>query len=220
MTESETENRDAPGSRGDRRGTDRRRQDRRSPVPPWRRPWAFVGYGVAAALVIVLLLRGLGSDDGAAAPMEVTRTTAPPAIADGTPAAAGAPVIDAHTVGDFERLIAQGSDAAGQRVRTVLFCGPTRSIALRRVDGVSRSIAELADSSRRVPGAECSWGADSNAPDFLLLVPSGQAQRFASMPEVRRGFVDRRRVVAEVEWLGRQDALALRTAGVLRRLGS
>lgn len=220
MTEPETEKRGAPRGAGDRRGTERRRRDRRAPLPPWRRPWAFIAYGVVAALAAVLLLRGTGSDEGGAVPLEVTRTKAPPAIADGAPAAAASPVIDAHTVGDFERLVAQGSAAAGQRVRTVLFCGPTRSIALRSGDGVSRSIARLADASRRVPGAECAWGPESNAPDFLLLVPADMAERFASMPEVRRGFVDRRRVVAEVEWLGREDALALRTAGVLRRLGS
>ena len=37
-------------------------------------------------------------------------------------------------------------------------------------------------------------------------------------PVVQDNFVERRRVTAEVEWVGRSEALALRTAGVFRGL--
>ncbi|MBD0318950.1 MAG: hypothetical protein ICV87_01355, partial [Gemmatimonadetes bacterium] len=47
----------------DRRGTDRRNVERRAPPPPWRRPWAFALYGVAGALVLMLVWRGLRGDD-------------------------------------------------------------------------------------------------------------------------------------------------------------
>ena len=220
MTESETENPRSARVGGDRRGSDRRRVERRAPLPVWRRPWALVGYGVLGALVLVILTRSLGSDEEDRTPMEVTRTVSPPPVAGGTPASASAPVLDAYTIAEFEGLVARGQEAEGQRVRTVLFCAATQSIALMSVDEVNRSIAELADSERRVPGAECKWSTDRNAPDFLLLIPPELTSAFAEAPEVRRGFVDRRRVVAEVEWLGRPDALALRTAGVLRRIGS
>lgn len=220
MTDSDIQQREAPRGSGDRRGKDRRRDDRRTPPPLWRRPWAYVGYGVVAALVLILLF---SPDEQVAEPgtaLEVSRTKAPPAVAEGQPAAAEAPVIDAHTVAAFEQLMAQGEAAVGQRVRTVLFCESTQGIALRGVDEVNRSVAVLADAARRVPGAECKWGSGVDAPNLLLLIPPDLAERFASMPEVRQGFVNRRRVAAEVEWLGRQDALALRTAGVLRRLES
>lgn len=220
MTESDTEKPRAPRGGGDRRAGDRRRVERRAPPPPWRRPWALVGYGVLGALALVMLTRALGSDDESQAPVEVTRTVSPPPVAAGTPVGASAPVVDAHTIAAFEGLIARGQAAEGQRVRTVLFCDATRSIALMSVDEVNRSIANLADRERRVPGAECKWGQDRNAPDFLLLIPPEMTSTFAAAPVVRVGFVDRRRVAAEVEWLGRPDALALRTAGVLRRIGN
>ena len=40
--------------RGDRRGPSRRRGDRRAPTPWWRRPWAYAGYGVIGALLLIL----------------------------------------------------------------------------------------------------------------------------------------------------------------------
>jgi hypothetical protein len=38
------------------------------------------------------------------------------------------------------------------------------------------------------------------------------------MPEVERSFVRRREVSAEVEWIGRSEALALRNVAVLRAI--
>lgn len=219
MAESETTERGSARGGGDRRGGDRRGDERRAPPPPWRRPWAFVGYGVVASLLIVLLMgsfRGGGERSGT---LDVSTTMAPPRVAGDAPPAAGAPVIEGYTVGEFERLLAEGEAAEGQRVRTVIYCEPTRAITLRDAAEVNRSVAELADARRRVPGAECKWSDDDGAPDFLLLVPSEFAERFAAMPVVRQGFISRRQVPAEVEWLGRPEALALRTAGVLRRLG-
>jgi hypothetical protein len=205
---------------GDRRQGDRRRGDRRTPAPPWLRPWAFVGYGVAGALVVVLLIATLGEEEEAAEAggVEVTTAAAPPAVDPGAPAAARAPVRDAYSVGEFERLLAEGEAVVGQRVRATLLCEPTGQVAVRDVDRVTRSVAELADAQRRVPAAQCKWGTDAGAPDFLLLVPPELAERFAAAPEVEQNFVRRRRVHAEVEWLGRRDALALRNAGVLRRV--
>lgn len=205
---------------GDRRSGDRRNDERRSPPPIWRRPWAFVGYGVVASLLLVLLMRSFRGSPEEGSALEVTTTMAPPRVAGGAPPAASDPVIEGFTIGEFEKLLAQGEAAEGQRVRTVLFCEPTRVISLRDADEVTRSVAELADARRRVAGAECKWSADEGAPDFLLLVPPDLAERFAGMPVVRQGFIRRRRVPAEVEWLGRPESLALRTAGVLRQLGN
>lgn len=218
MTEPERTAGESPRAGSDRRSDDRRRLERRTPPPPWRRPWAFVGYGVVAALAVVLIFRTVGSSPERGDPMEVSTTMAPPRMAGNAPPAAAAPVIDAYTVGEFERLLAEGEAVEGQRVRVVLFCESTRAIALMDVDEVNRSVVALADARRRVPGAECKWSGDAGAPDFLLLVPPDLAERFAETPRVRQGFITRRRVAAEVEWLGRPAALALRTAGVLRRL--
>jgi hypothetical protein len=215
----------APAEAGDRRGTDRRgnerrRDDRRTPLPLWRRPWAFVGYGVVGALVLVLALRGGGDDGGTPAADDGEVIAAPPAhdVDRSLPAGAGAPPIDGHSTSEFERLLADGENSQGRRVNTTLFCGSMMPVALRSVPKVASSVAELSDESGRVPAAECKWGAATAAPDFLLLVPAGLAEGFAAAPEVEQGFVRRRRVEAEIEWVGRSDALALRTAGVLRQI--
>lgn len=220
----EQETQTTAGDRRDneRRAGDRRRTDRRFPVPVWRRPLAFVAYGVAAAALVVVLSEALSDPEPESereAGLDITTVVAPPA-AGPAGAAARAPVRDAYSVGEFERLVAEGAAAEGQRVRAVLFCEPTGQVALRDVDQVHPAVADLADATRRVPGADCKWGGDPNAPDFLLLVPPGLAERFAAAPEVRQGFVTRRRVSADVRWLGRSDALALRTAGVLEGIGA
>jgi hypothetical protein len=215
----------APARAGDRRGPDRRgnerrRDDRRTPLPPWRRPWAFVAYGVVGALVIVLALRSGDDDGGVPAPDDGEVIAAPAAhdVDPSLPAGAGAPPIDGHSTGEFERLLADGESSQGRRVNTTLFCGSMTPVALRSVPRVPSSVAELSDASGRVPAAECKWGAATAAPDFLLLVPADLAEGFAAAPEVEQGFVRRRRVEAEIEWVGRSDALALRTAGVLRQI--
>lgn len=191
--------------------------DRRFPVPLWRRPWALVAYGVLGALLLVLLFNLGGEEEEApAAQLDVTTAAAPPVVDPAAPPAAGAAPRDAFGVGDYERLLAEGDAARGQLVRTLLYCQGTTQVALRDVDRVSRSVAGLADAQRRVPAAECRWSADENAPEFLLLVPPALASRFAAMPEVEQGFIRRRRVPAELEWVGTSEALALRTAGVLR----
>lgn len=202
---------------GDRRSNDRRRLDRRAPVPLWRRPWAYVAYGVTAALLVVLLLSG---EEEEPEPAGMVAVTAPPAVDTLRPPAASAPVQAAYSLGDFERLLAEGQGAVGQRVRTELFCQAINSVATKREADtqVAPSVAALVDANGRVPGAECKWSNDPNAPDFLLLVPPALAERFAAAPQVRQGFIDRRRVRAEVEWLGQSRPLQLRTAGVLREI--
>lgn len=203
----------------DRRGRERRREDRRTPPPVWRRPWAFVSYGVVAALAAVLVLGwGRGGDGQEPESAEVIAAPTAHDVDRSVPAAAGAPPVDAHSTSEFERILAEGEAAQGLRVNTRLFCGSMTPVALRSVPKVPSAVAELADASGRVPAAECKWGAATAAPDFLLLVPAPLAESFAAAPEVEQGFVRRRRLDVEIEWVGRSDALALRTAGVLREL--
>jgi hypothetical protein len=202
----------------DRRSGDRRRVDRRLPLPLWRQPWAFVAYGVLGALLVVLLMgRGRGGDPDP----DHGEVIAAPAAHDvdrSLPPAAGSPPVDAHSSSEFERILADGEAAQGLRVNTRLYCGSLSPVAVRSVPRVPSAVAELADASGRVPAAECKWGSATAAPDFLLIVPAPLADRFAAAPEVEQGFVRRRRVDAEVEWVGRSDALALRTAGILREI--
>jgi hypothetical protein len=103
---------------------------------------------------------------------------------------------------------------------TTVYCEPIRSVSLRTGADipVSPSVAQAADAESRVPAAECRWGSEGSAPELLLVVPPALAQQFASMPEVQQSFVMRREVPAEVEWIGRSDALALRIVGVLREI--
>ena len=199
---------------GDRRGPERRRVDRRAPPPLWRRPWAYIAYGVAGAIILMLALRGGGRDEAAVSGGLQTTTALPAVDTSGLPAAR-APVQPANSTGDYERLLAQGERVAGQRVHTVLYCGPMRSVSLIAGTSISPPIAKLADPRGQVPGAECKWGSGADAPDLFLLVPPRLAIEFAATREVEIGFMRRRRVPAEVEWIGRSEALALRIVGVL-----
>ena len=120
----------------------------------------------------------------------------------------------------FARLLAEGEAAVGKRVRTTVYCEAIRSISLRTGDGVTahQSVVEASDGANRVPGAECRWGETSTAPEVLLVVPPATAEQFASAPEVEQGFVRRREIRAEVEWIGQSAALALRNVVVLRSM--
>lgn len=222
MNSSSGSNDEAARQRGgDRRRRDRRKSDRRAPTPLWRRPWAYVGYGVAAALAIVLLFSLGGDDDGGPQATAITSRTPPPAV-DSTAAAAAATVRDAFAESDFAALLAEGEAAQGRRVRTVLYCRPIRQVGLRTGSEivVNASVAEQADAAGQVPASDCQWGRESSAPEVLLIVPASLAGGFASTPEVELGFVRRREVRAEVEWIGRSVALALRNVVVLREIES
>jgi hypothetical protein len=217
---TETERADAPRG-GDRRGRDRRRSDRRLPLPWWRRPPALVAYGVLGTLVILLLVnRSRAPQIPAGGPDEITTaapgaSVAPPVEMD---AQDGVPV-DARRMADHERLMAEGEDAKGRLVRVDLYCSSISSMSLRGVDRMERPIADLADAANRVPAAECKWGQPQEAAsraDVLLLIPPELAESFANAPMVDDGFVPRRRIAGTAEWIGRSDALALRTALVLR----
>jgi hypothetical protein len=203
----------------ERRAADRRRSERRDPLPLWRRPWALVMYGAAAMLVLFVVSRSRPPQEAVAPPI-VDATT--PAPADTLPAPAeGAPVRPAIGTAAFEQLVAEGDEAVGQRVRTELYCSPITQVSVRETAAMPASLAAVADTATRVPAAECKWGPRSGAgrrEDFLLIVPTEMAGRFGETPAVDDGFVQRKRVVAEIEWIGRSDALALRTAGVLRRI--
>lgn len=176
-----------------------------------------MGYGVAGVLVLLLLF-SLGDDpEESTAATSVETTTAGPAVDSVAAPGAGAPVQDAHGTRGYEALLAEGEAAAGRRVRTTVYCEAIRSVSLRiEPDSpVSPSVAAAADAGGRVPAAECRWGSEISAPELLLVVPPPLAGRFASMPEVEQSFVLRREVPAEVEWIGRSDALALRIVAVL-----
>jgi hypothetical protein len=214
-----------PQRRGERRTGDRRRSDRRLPVPWWRRPWAFMGYGVALALALVLGGRAVF---GGAAPglphdeelVDATpRSTADPG--DAPPATTAEPELAYGSAG-IERLVLEGDAARGRVVRTRLSCGPASNVALSRSDRAQAesAIVPLVDEQNRVPAAECKWGeaGATRREDFLLLIPRETAEGFASAPEVTDSFVRRRQIHGDVEWVGRSEVLSLRTVGVLRRL--
>lgn len=208
-------------SSGDRRGRDRRKGDRRNderrgPIPLWRRPVAYVSYGVLGALALFLVLRS-GDDDGpgsGAVSVENTALSAEPEVRATAPAATR----EAFTVAQYEGLIAEGENAVGDIVRTELVCGSITAIATRDVEGPNETLASLTDQNGRVAGAACSWSREDRSGDFLLIIPPELAVEFARAPEVELNFVRRRIIPADVEWLGRSESLSLRTAGILRAI--
>lgn len=206
---------------GDRRGTDRRRVERRSPLPMWRRPWALVSYGVVGALALVLLLN-LGGDDEPVMEDEALvekQADATTGVDAPNPQAAAAGPEDAYGSAGFERLVVEGEAAVGKTVRAELYCEAVQNFTVIGGHTAPRSVASLIQQGV-VPAARCRWGtpAEPRREEFLLLVPPALREEFASTTVVQDNFVERRRVPAEVEWVGRSDALALRTAGVFRGL--
>lgn len=206
---------------GDRRAKDRRRNDRRTegrraPPPPWRRPSAFVAYGVIAALILVFAL-GNFDDEEPEGVMEAAAPEAVDPLADRSPIA-GPPQAEAFTVAEFERLVAEGEAAVGRVVEAELYCGSISPISLREIESADPRLLAVADSEYRVPGAECRWSRESRSTDFLLVVPPQFAADVASAPEVELNFVNRRRIPANVIWLGRSGALSLRYAGILSEM--
>jgi hypothetical protein len=214
-----------PGDKrgGDRRGTDRRRTDRRAPLPPWRRPWAFAAYGAAVVLVFFTVRSCASGDDTGrvAGPTAPVSPAAAPLDTAHTPRPTGQ-VEDATATGDFERLTLQGEAAKGRMVKAQLYCDAPIPVALETTtDTVEAPIAAVADTmTHRVPAADCKWGAqdDPRREDFLLVVPPERAAEFAAQPVMLDGFVRRRRLIANVEWIGKSRALALSTVGVFRGL--
>ena len=209
---------------GDRRRGERRRSgDRRRPPPPWRRPWAWVTYGAVGALALVLVVLAALRQRREPVPVvpEAAPTTsaAPPAAGPPVPVESG-PAEPAYGAAEFERLIAEGDAAVGRRVRTVLLCEAIVPISLRPREPAPRQLVALADSAGRVPGARCRWAQEGDMPgeEFLLIVPPSLAEAFARSPTVEVQFVERRRVHAELVWLGRLPALSLRTVGILDRV--
>jgi hypothetical protein len=205
---------------GDRRANDRRRLERRAPPPAWRRPWAFASYGAAGVLALVLMMRGCGGDDTPAPTGPIAPAPPPIATAPAAPRHTGA-IEQAMTTADFERLTLEGERARGKIVRAQLFCDAPATALLSSTDTVEAAIAPLVDrANSRVPGAICLWGAqdDPRREEFLLLVPPQLAGQFTSQPVTSDGFVERRRVLAKVEWIGKSRALSLQTVGIFRGL--
>ncbi|MDB4948206.1 MAG: hypothetical protein JWM27_855 [Gemmatimonadetes bacterium] len=211
-----------PSRRGDRRdddrrSRDRRRTDRRTPVPAWRKPWALVAYGVVGALALMWIGKLAFSDD--ARPPDgrlVSGHSAP--IAEAKPVAAPTGAVEsAYGTGDYERLIILGQAAVGKKVRAELFCGAPARVSVRRDIPVEAPIAPLVDAEGHVAGSECRWGraGDERRDDFVLIVPPALAARFAAAPVTTDDFVQRRHLFAELVWVGRSQALDLRTGGVL-----
>jgi hypothetical protein len=155
------------------------------------------------------------------APM-VTREPGEPGVAP--PAAAttknnNAPVEAAFGAAGFERLVLQGPSAIGKTVKAELYCEQPTSYQVRTNVDAEAPVAALA-ANGRIPAAECKWGGanDPRREDFLLLVPPDLADDFAATPVINDDFQRRRRLLANVEWVGRSQALELRTAGVFRGL--
>lgn len=202
----------------DRRAGDRRARDRRTPPPPWRRPWALVAYGVVGALALVTVWSLATGDDAPPVEEEPVAVSADtPAVIVDPAATTGAPA-EAFGSEGFERLMVGGEASVGRVVRTELFCGSVSNFTIVQGHPVSRPVAELIQDGR-VPAAECKWGERSEGqsrPDILLLIPPELADDFSSAPVVTDNYVERRHLVAEVEWVGRSETLALRTGAVLR----
>jgi hypothetical protein len=222
MSQQSQEERPQAARAGDRRGNERRRLERRAPLPPWRRWWALVGYGVLGALALVMLLGGLGGDDDEGPRDEtlVEKTAGgATAVAPANPAVTAAGPEDAYGTAGFERLVVEGEAAVGKIVRAELFCEAPQNFTIIAGHTAPRSVTALIQEGR-VPAAVCKWGptGEPRREDLLLLVPPAQAQEFAAAPVVTDNFVERRRVVAEMEWVGRSETLALRTAAVFRRM--
>lgn len=173
-------------------------------------------------LVLVLLFRPRGDAKDDVAPLEkgglITAPAAPAAASVTAPTAQVPPNPTSNAA--FEALILQGRNASGLRLRTELSCNTPSPIALSKVDTVPAAISALRMLDGRVPASECKWGqqGETQRPDFLLLVPPRLAEQFASTPLASDEFVPRRHLIAEVEWIGRSDALALRPTGVLRQV--
>ena len=224
MSQQTEEGPQHPPRAGDRRGNDRRRVERRSPPPPWRKPWALVAYGVVGTLALVMLLGGLGGDDEPVAAQRDEQLEERPAegttqVAPANPQVAAAGPEDAYGTAGFERLVVEGEAAIGKTVRTELFCAAPQNFTIVTGHRAPRSVAALIQGGQ-VPAAVCKWGpsGEPRREDLLLLVPPAQAEEFAAAPVVDDNFVERRRVVAEVEWVGRNETLALRTGAVFLRM--
>ncbi|MQA91296.1 MAG: hypothetical protein GEU90_13890 [Gemmatimonas sp.] len=175
-------------------------------------------YGVAGALTVVLLVQAFAEDpeDPIVAELmfdEPIDGTAP-AAAEGPPTQ----VREAFAAADYQTLIAEGDRAVGQIVRADLYCQSITSMLVREIDEVNPALTALADAEGRVGGAECRWGEEDRTAEILLVVPPSLAGEFARAPEMELNFVRRREVSAQLEWLGRSEALALRYTGVLRAI--
>jgi hypothetical protein len=215
-----------PGSSEEGPGRERRREDRRQaghrsesrrpPPPLWRRPAALVAYGALAVLAVFLILQPADSDGVADDESQGADSVA---TASGRLASATYDATrEAFTLAQYEGLIAEGVDAVGEIVRTELYCGSISLIATSEIETPTSVLAPLKDAEGRVAGADCRWSQEARTSDFLLVVPADLAEDFARAPEVDLDFVRRRVIPADVEWLGRTEALSLRTAGVLRNI--
>jgi hypothetical protein len=221
MSQQSQEERSQAARAGDRRGAERRRLERRAPAPLWRRWWALVGYGMLGALALVMLLNGLAGGGDDEEPRDEALVERPAeggtTVAPANPAATAAGPEDAYGTAGFERLVVEGEAAVGKVVRAELYCEAPQNFTIISGHTAPRSVASLIQDGR-VPGSVCKWGraGEPRREDLLLLVPPASAQAFAAAPVVNDAFVERRRVVAEVEWVGRSETLALRTAAVFR----
>ena len=198
--------------KGDRRGGGRRSGDGGFPRPTPIQATA----GVLGLILLVIIVRSFGGSEDPVPQIIVTQPGDSELGGPGAPAHPSAATREIYTAAEFEGLLAEGDAAVGQTIRTELYCGSISQVTIRQVEPMNQSLAQLAGADGRVAAAECRWTRDGLAAEMLLIVPPALAEDFARAPEIEINFVNRRRVPAEIEWLGRSGELSLRNAAILR----
>lgn len=211
--------------KNDRRRRDRRRTGRRQSERPWwrNRRGAIILGGLALAGVVLLSLENRQWDPTSVPSVDPDTLSPTVHYEEGTAERLDRARVDSirHALAGagFEELIAAGVTASGVVTEAPLVCDSVRRIRLLDDEEPYPTLVAMADSGR-VPAAECRWvspGETQPAP-FLLLIPAGLVSAFDSIPETAVGFVPRRRLRAEIEWIGTRRAIALRAGGILRAI--
>jgi hypothetical protein len=175
---------------------------------------------VLASLLAIVGFRGIVWPTTASSPPRLAAASASPTPRDTAQAGASVMIREGRSVAEYEILLAEGEKAVGAIVRTELVCQPITQMTLRVTQTPNPALERVADGEHRVAAAECRWSDGGRTAEFFLVIPPGLAQAFTAIPEKEMNFVPRRKVAVQVEWLGRSEALSLRTAGVLLAIDS
>ena len=122
-------------------------------MPIWRRSWAYVGYGVIGAFLIVVVSRMIEDEQPSLSADDIATETRGLAVDTSQMAAATAPPREAMGAAGYETLVAEGARAEGQRVVTQLYCEPVASVSLKPDAVLNESVAGVADPAY---GIDCS----------------------------------------------------------------